>query len=215
MNCEICSRPASDDRAFNCALCAQAAVYRSRLDSAQALLENENLEKDVEHHLAGGRRERIPSREQKAQGPHPSTTIKRVMADQAALDESTADILSHVKSLREEIKHMKLDVAKRRAKLVRRRKDLAIAKDRQSLHLLEPLRQHEENAKRTQHKWEEVHQQIMTQRLTRCIQTARFFSLQQQKRRKGLASNDVYSIGFLSIPDLKDLNSMSLTFPKS
>ena len=210
MHCDLCQRPASDDRSFNCALCAQVAVYQPRLGLAHSFLENEALEKDVERHLVGGRTQRIPSREQKPQAPHPAWTVERAGSDQAVLVASTADILSHVKTLREEVQHMKLDIAKRKARLTRRRKDLASAKNSDSLQTLEPPKQHEEDTRRTRQEWETVHQATMTQRLARCTQTARFFSLQQQKRRNASATNDVYTLGFLAVPDLKDLNSTLL-----
>ena len=211
MQCDICHRLGSHQTPLNCKFCAQATIYQGRLLLAQSLLENESLEKDVEQRITAARTPGKLSNGQEAEQCCSSLVAVQASADQAASNQTTENILSHVKALREQIQHMKLDIAKKKANLARRRKEMAPANEElfnlQST-CKEPISR---EIKRVLHAWEDLHNRTAEQRLNRSAQTARLFSLQQHRRRKGTSGKDVYSIGFTPIPDLRELNSMSLS----
>ena len=210
MQCDICYLPASHQRKLNCELCAQAAVYQSRLHLAQSLLKNESLEKEVEQGIFGTINFKKSAAGKDVQKLSPAWAAERATAEQATSIETMDEISSHVKVLREEIQYAKLDIAKRKARLARRRKEMAAAKEESFQTQSNVKERFDKDIERVLQKGEGLHQEIVGQRLAHCTQIARLFSLQQYKRRRG-NGKDIYSIGFTSIPDLRELNSTSLT----
>ena len=211
MQCDICHRPASHQRTSNCELCAQAAVYQPRILLAQSLLKNESLEKEVEQVITGNIKSKKSLAVKDGQKTSPAWAPERTRAEQASSTETTESILTQVKALREEVKYVKLDIAKRRARLARRGKEMASAKE-ELLQTPSKAKEHlEKDIRRISQERESLHQQIVEQRMTHCTQTARLFSLQQYKKRNGGAARDIYSIGFTFISDLRELNSSSIT----
>ena len=208
MHCEICHRPPSVRLPFNCALCAQSYAYQPRVDLALSLLERESIEEEVGRKVNNKPLSQKSTTAKRSPEPSPVWTIDRAAADQMVLDEKTAKVLGHVKGLREEIQHVKLEIAKRKASLARRRKETISARQELSRSQSTELEPIKKDIKRTLHRWENVHQQTMEQRLLHCTQAARLYSLQQHKRRKGTGGKDMYAIGFMPIPDLRELNSM-------
>ena len=150
------------------------------------------------------------SSEQESEVLSPSLVAAQASIDRTSSDETTENTLSHVKALREQIQHMKLDIAKRKAKLVRRRKEIASAGDELSRIQSTAKEQVEGEIKHILQAWENLHNRIVEQRLSRSTQAARLFSLQQYKGRKETSARDIYSIGFTPISDLRELNSISI-----
>ena len=208
MECEICHRAPSGRKPFNCTLCARTYVYQPRIDLAISLLQNESVEKELVQRVGDAQTSQVLAPSKKTQEDTSAWTVQQASADQVRAEEKTDKILSHVKALREEIQHMKLDIAKRKAVTVRRRKDLSAAKGDLSKSLSTGLEPVEKDIKRTLQRWEILRQQTVEQRLLHCAQAARLYSLQQHKRRKGAGGKDLYSIGFVPVPDLRELNSM-------
>ena len=214
MQCEICHRPPSSRLPFHCTLCARTAAYQPRLALILSLLEKESIEKEVEQSFVGTQKAQTSGLGKKGQDSHQAWAVHRAAADQKVSDDKHEEILDHIKTLRAEIQHIKLDIAKRKAVITKRRKEMASARQRlsecQSIGT-EPV---EKDIGRTVQRWVSLHQQMVDQRILHCTQAARLYSLQQHKRRKGAGGNDMYSIGFTPIPDLRELNSMHpLAFP--
>ncbi|KAL9130500.1 MAG: hypothetical protein Q9217_001320 [Psora testacea] len=208
MQCAICERLPSGRLPFNCTFCAREVIYQPRIDLVLSLLENESIEKEVERSIGSTQASHQSVEKEEAQEATPAWTVQRAAVDQKISDKKTESILGHVKALREEIQHMKLDIAKRKAAFARRRKELTSARHElsriQSI-AAEPV---EKNIKRTMQTWESLQQQTGEQRLLHCTQAARLYSLQQHKRRSGEGGKEIYSIGFIPITDLRELNSM-------
>ena len=208
MECDICQRHASSKLSFNCDACAREALYRPRLALVQSVLKNDSLKKEVESQIANTKPSKTSLLGQRIQGGNnPSWTMQRTEAEGKSSDQRTQEIQTHVKTLREEVQHMKLDIAKRRARLVRRRKDFAAAneelsKTRQSGPV--PLQR---ELKDFRQRWQDIHQQTIRQRLENCTKVASLFSLHCEQPRKGSAAKDIYFIGFLQIPEPREWNS--------
>ncbi|KAG8527098.1 uncharacterized protein KY384_008527 [Bacidia gigantensis] len=203
MHCEICHRPATSGLPFNCELCAQLAVYKPRVALAESLLKNEGLEKDVEKQTTDPQHGEKTSSELS-----PEWKIEQVEAETDRSYTTREDIMAEVKALRGEIQHMKLNIAKRKALLVRRRKDQASARQELKGGQIKGKPALEEDIAQISQDWELLNQRIMKERSVRCFKMAELFALQRHKQQKSSRSRDIYMIGYIPIPDLRELNGI-------
>lgn len=212
MQCDICCRPASSRLPVNCTLCARDALYQPRVQLAQALLQKEELGKEVEQlTLTPSRPGKTPaSKAAKQQEPQLSIawTLQRAAAEQVLSDGKTESTLRHVQILRDEIRKTRDKIAERRTRLKRRRSEFASAKQellQSQANATEPI---DKGLRRAQHKRGVMHNKTAESRLYLCREAALLCGLQQRKRKKGGLGRDVYFIGGVPIADLRDLNSM-------
>lgn len=210
MQCEICHRSASNRLPFNCTFCARDALYQPRIQLAQTLLHTEALGKEVEQSVVGtSRKEELrPSAGTKASDLNHTWTVHRAASDQLILDEKTQAVLSHVKALREETQKIKTEIAARRVRLLRRRSEFASAKQELSQSQASAVELVDKGIKRTEHRWDIMHNKTAESRFFLCREVALLYGLHQRKRKKGGLGRDVYFIGGVPIVDLRDLNSM-------
>lgn len=209
MQCEICHRSSSNRLPFNCTLCARNALYQPRIQLAQTLLHTESLAKEVEQNVLGtSKKEKVKSvANTKASDLNHAWTVQRAASDQFMLEEKTQTILSHVEALREETQKIKAEIAARKVRLSRRRSEFASAKQELSQgqkSAVEPL---DKGIKRTEHRWDVMHNKTAESRLFLCREVALLYGLHQRKRKKGGLGRDVYFIGGVPIADLRDLNN--------
>ncbi len=210
MQCEICHRSASSRLPFNCTLCARDALYQPRIQLAQTLLHTESLGKEVEQSVVGNpKKEKArPSAGTKASDLDHTWTVHRAASDQLISDEKTRTVLSHVEALREETQKIKGDIAARRVRILRRRSEFASAKQELSQSQASAVELVDKGIKRTEHRWDVMHNKTAESRLFLCREVALLYGLHQRKRKKGGLGRDVYFIGGVPIADLRDLNSM-------
>ena len=214
--CEICQRPASTRLPFNCTLCARDVVYRQRVQIAQTLLQRERIGKEVEQAtcstigVAAGGEGPNTLRTIKPAGSKPNLlwTVQRSAAEQVAVRERTDLTLRHIEILREEIQKTRHDIAERKARSHRRRSDFAAAKRELLQSQANDVDPVEKSIRRAEHRWELLHDKTAESRFFLCREAALLYGLQQRKRRKGGLGRDIYYIGSVPIPDLRDLNSM-------
>ena len=207
MQCGLCQRPVSNDRPLNCELCAQGAIYHPRIALVQSLLKNESLGQQVEKQISAQKPQKSSLLGQKTVGVNAAWNLERCKADKYLSEDRTGDILGHTKSLREEIQYIRLDIAKRKAHLTRRRKDMVSARQELSRSQKTSKGSVEASIERTTRDWESQQEHTRDLRLAHCAKTARLFSLQHDRRHKNGAGRDIYSIGFIPIHDLRELNS--------
>ena len=210
MQCEICHRSASNRLPFNCTLCARDALYQPRIQLAQTLLHTESLGKEVEQSVVGTSRkeEPRPSAGTKASDLDRNWTVHRAASDQLIVDEKTQTVVSHVEALRKETQKIKAGIAARRVRLLRRRSEFASAKQELSQSQASAIELVDKGIKRTEHRWDVMHNKTAESRLFLCREVALLYGLHQRKRKKGGLGRDVYFIGGVPIVDLRDLNSM-------
>jgi len=210
MQCDICHRSGNSRLPFNCTLCARDTLYQPRIQLAQTLLQGESLGKEVERNVKGSSR---PKRNQnsasaKSAETNPAWAVGRAAAEEAIAEEETQTVLNHVQSLREEIQNVKAEIAERKAGLQRRRAEFASAKQDLSHSQTNTVEPVEKGIRRTEHRWDILHNKTAEARLFLCREAALLYGLQQRKRKKGGLGRDVYFIGEVPIADLRDLNSM-------
>lgn len=212
MQCDICHRAASSRLPFNCAVCARDALYQPRLQHAQILLEKEALEQEVEQiaRKTSSVSTKAPSSAHKTPQGTQGWTVQCAAAEQILSDDKSQTILSHVQSLREESQMIKVDIAARRARLIKRQSEFSSAKQELSHSQDSSIEPVEKGIRRTAHRWETLHNKTAESRLFLCKEAAQLYGLQHHKRRKGVPGRDIYSIGGIPIVDLRDLNSKTV-----
>lgn len=210
MQCEICHRSASSRLPFNCTLCARLALYQPRIQLAQTLLHTESLGKEVEQNVLGtSKQEKARSSAgAKTSGLNPTWTVHRAASEQVLSEEKTQTVLSHVEALREETQKIKAEIEARKARLQRRRSEFTSAKQELSQSQATAAEPLDKAIKRTEHRWDVMHNKTAESRLFLCREVALLYGLHQRKRKKGGLGRDVYFIGGVPIADLRDLNSM-------
>lgn len=117
--------------------------------------------------------------------------------------------MSHVDALRKEIERTRSDIAKRKAGNVKRWSDLksaALAAQREA----EALESVKKGVERMERRWDMLHTRTMESRVFLCREAAQLYGLQQRIRKKAGSVRDIYMIGGVPIPDLRDLNSKYL-----
>ena len=209
MQCEICQRPPSSRRPFNCTLCAREILYQSRIQLAQTLLNAENLGKEVERNVNGSAKsKKAPSSaSSRATDVSPVWRIQSAAAEEVDAKDKTQDVLSHVQILREEIKAAKDETTQRKARMQRRRTEFTSAKKQLAQSQTKPVEEVEKGVRRTEHRWDILHTKTAEARLFLCREAALLCNLQQRKHKKGGLCRDIYLIGGVPITDLRDLNS--------
>lgn len=172
----------------------------------------ETLAKEVEQSVVGtSKKEKTRSLAgTKSSDLHPTWTIDRATSDQVISEDSTKTILSHVKALREETEKIKAEITTRKARLLKRRSEFASAKQELSKSQATAVEPVDKGIKRTEHRWDVIHNKTAESRLFLCREAALLYGLNQRKRKKGALGRDVYFIGGVPIADLRDLNSMPI-----
>ena len=214
MQCDVCHRSADDRLPFICTFCARNTLYSQRMQLAQTLIEKERLGKEVKdatvsqpilHKTPSPRTHKTPESRQ-----NPCWTLQSVEAEQTSSEKKAEAILCHTQILREEIQKAKDEIAKRKARFDRRRTEFASAKEEllQSQAVgTEPV---ERSIWRTRQRWDLMHVKTTESRFLLCKEAAKLYGLHRQKRTKGSLGKDVYYIGGVTIPNLRDLNSTLL-----
>lgn len=212
MQCDICLRSQSSRLPFNCTTCARTALYDPRIQLVQTLLQSEAIGKDVKNHLVAKPATSKKKPATKSPEFSPTWTLEQTIGEQVASTERTQDILTHVEALRKETDSMRNEVARRKARLLRRRSDLKFANDALSQREAVAIDPVEQGVRRMEHRWEAMHTKTAESRVFLCREAAQLYGLQQRKRKRGGPMRDVYLIGGIPIADLRDLNSKYLGF---
>lgn len=209
MQCDICLRSSSSRLPFHCASCTRNIIYEPRTLLAQTLLDSEAAGKVVESSIAGGPTSGQSKAGTKVLESSPAWALKRAAADESATVKRTEGIMSHIDALREETERTRGDIAKRKASNLKRRSDLksaTLAAQREA----EALESVKRGVERMERRWDMLHTRTMESRVFLCREAAQLYGLQQRIRKKAGSVRDIYMIGGVPIPDLRDLNSKYL-----
>ena len=210
MRCDICRRSPSERLPFHCTICARNAVYESRIRIAQMLLQNEAASTAVERKIGAkkgpaGLSESPSSK--KSQETSSVWTLQRISTEQAISTEKTEETLTHVKALQDQMETMKVEIARRKAKISQRKKDLRSSREELAVHEASSLEPVERGIKRMEHRWDAMHAKTLESRGFLCREAAHLYGLQRRKAKKEIIGGYVYVIGGTPIPDLRELDS--------
>lgn len=211
MQCDICLRSSSSRLPFHCASCARDVIYEQRILLAQTLLDSEAAGKAVESSIAVGPTSGPIKASAKIMEPSPAWALEQAIAEEFASVKRAESIMSHVDALRKETEMARSDIARRKAGNVKRWSDLkstTLAAQREA----EALESVKKGVERMERRWDMLHTRTMESRVFLCREAAQLYGLQQRIRKKAGSVRDIYMIGGVPIPDLRDLNSKYLLF---
>ncbi|PGH33641.1 hypothetical protein GX50_03551 [[Emmonsia] crescens] len=215
MNCHVCDRGPNSRLQLLCSTCTRNQLYPLRFDYVKILLEKEAIGKEIEaavvsrntydtESVEDGRPDDLKSKQ------HSSRWA--IQAAKSRASQSTARtsvILDRIATLREEIKEGREDIAHRKALLKQRRSDIESATYQVTERRASMLATVQNNIKRTEHLWNSLHNKTAQSRVFLCHEAANLYRLRQRTRRKNGELVAVYTIGGVSIVDLRDLNGAS------
>jgi hypothetical protein len=212
MTCHVCSRQPNARLQFNCSTCARNQLYPLRHEHAKVLLDKETagrqiesaVTKEVEDELAP-----VGAREEEAGvGAGPGRwAIQAAHTRRLQSEARTQSIQVHIAILKDEIKRGREEIAERRAVIARKRSDAESA----NYHLAErraaTLKEVESEIKRTEQKWNSLHNKTTESRGFLCREAANLYGLRQRTRRRNGGLVNTYVLGGVSIVDLREMNS--------
>ena len=212
IQCDICRRPPTSRLPFNCTICARNALYEPRLQHAQVLLQKEAFGKDVENVVAAAKPVARAYAVSSRADPELSDGARRMSisiayTEQNTINHSTQIISNHLQALRKETSSMRLEIAKRKARLHQRRSALVASRKDVLQHHANSSNPTEINPVDFRKHWDAVHDKTMDSGMVLSREVADLLGLQQRKRKRGVSRRDTYLLAGNPIPDLRDLNS--------
>jgi hypothetical protein len=131
-----------------------------------------------------------------------SSNVKRAQAE-----DRTKAIQEHSKVLKDDIQAAREEIAQRKAILLNKRAELdninaAVPERRIAL-----TDKAQEGIKKTSHSWDAIHNKAIETRSFLCREAAHLHGLRQRKKMRAGVVKDQYTIGGVSLVDLKDINS--------
>lgn len=183
---------------------------------AQALLEREELSRQVGDVIRGGDNPTRPSLDdleatveqestrQAIVGASGRNLVEISKAKGAQSFERTSTMLEHVEMLRREIKNGRADIEQRKAELLRRKHAAEQARKKLEDHQSKSTIGVERASQRTEKHWNTLHVETAKSRVFLCREAANLYGLRKQEGQPG--AHD-YNIGGIAILDLRSLNS--------
>jgi predicted RNase H-like nuclease (RuvC/YqgF family) len=199
MNCSICHRPHHAKKLpFLCAVDARNRLYESRIEYAQALIENEESEARVEVALQG-RGGGVP----RDQALESTAQMDRLRAEEAAARDRTSQIIAQADRLKSEVDAAQREIAAKKDAIARKKSELAAVSVGVSTRRNRQLEEAERSTQRLRYKWNRSADTMAATRAFLCEGSARLLSLRQVKK----GSTKRYEIGGVEIFDLHAMNS--------
>jgi hypothetical protein len=138
--------------------------------------------------------------------------LQRVRNEQVQSSGRIKILTSQIESLRSQIKDQNLDISQRKLELSRRRSDSESAKYQlaeRETGLLNGIRN---SIKRTDHLWHSNHIKTAEARIFLCREAASLYALRQKVRRRDNGLKESYTIGGVSILNLREMNGKTHLF---
>ncbi|KAK4132581.1 hypothetical protein BT67DRAFT_457329 [Trichocladium antarcticum] len=200
MNCSICHRPHHAKKLpFLCAVDARNRLYEGRVEYAQALIQSEEAENQVNAVLASAEGA-TPD-----QKPDPSARAAWLTAEEKAAADRTSQIIAQADRLRSEVDAARREIAAKKDAIARTKSDLAAVTAGTSARRSRQLEEVERSTQRTRYKWNRSADTMAATRAFLCEEAARLYGLRQVKK----GSVKRYEIGGVEMFDLHAMNSLS------
>lgn len=198
MNCSICHRPHHAKKLpFLCAVDARNRLYEGRVEYAQALIQSEEAENQVNAVLASS--EGVTP----DQKPDPSARAAWLTAEEKAAADRTSQIIAQADRLRSEVDAARREIAAKKDAIARKKSDLAAVTAGTSARRSRQLEEVERSTQRTRYKWNRSADTMAATRAFLCEEAARLYGLRQVKK----GSVKRYEIGGVEMFDLHAMNS--------
>lgn len=192
MDCDICHRSHDAKRLpFLCTVDARAALYDGRIENVMALIENEDLQKQISDLLD---ETNAPTKDRK----------DALQAQQRTAEDRTTQILAAADKLRNDIKAAKEEIQTRRAALSRRKSDIAAVSDGLIERRVKRQKSVERETGMHKYRWTKCADELARTRSFLCIEAAQLYGLKRIK--EGSPSKYEYYLGGIPVVDLTAMN---------
>ncbi|KAH8899361.1 hypothetical protein GQ53DRAFT_741482 [Thozetella sp. PMI_491] len=201
MNCSICRRQHSAQKLpFLCAVDARNVLYDGRVETARALLETEELERQVNEALSlsdpAGATSKPPSAAR--------ARLERLRSEEAAARDRTQQIMAQADKLRAEVEAARKEIREKKESIEKRKEELATVSDGITGRRSRQLDDTQRAIQVTKYKWARSADTMAATRAFLCEEAARLYGLRQIK--KGNARR--YELGGIEIADLHTMSNM-------
>lgn len=191
MQCDVCFRTGGDKLPFLCPVDARNQLYKSRIDHAVILLENDRLTTQITSLTTGD-----------ASGDHERVNIEYRSAAKDICCDRTRDITAQVDDLRQKIEASKAVISKKKTIVARRKSELASGKNGLEPRRARLLEDADKASKMRIYRWNQNHKEMAQSRAFLVTEAAKLYGLQQLCDAQGGLSDD-YSIAGVPILDLR------------
>ncbi|KAK3694773.1 UV radiation resistance protein and autophagy-related subunit 14-domain-containing protein [Podospora appendiculata] len=195
MNCSICHRPHHAKKLpFLCAVDARNRMYDARVEFAQALIKNEEAERQVEAALS-------------SQAPRSALRVRMedLKSEEDAAANRTCQIIAQADQLKADIDAAREEIEKKKEEIARRKSDLASVAVGTAARRSRQLDETERSGQRLRYKWNRSAETMAGTRAYLCEEAARLYGLRQVK--KGGVKR--YEIGGVEIVELHAMNNVA------
>ena len=204
MQCDICFRSGGQKLPFLCPTDARNRLYECRLQNAYVLLEKDALDREISTLVANPARGAGQERDEKTE--RSTVEVTDTLAERQQAASSTERIIAHAEELRLKMEQARRELADRRAKVDRKKSELASATSGLAARKGRQTEDAEKSIRMTKYKWNQVHTITASSRAFLCGEAAKLYGLRRVRRSSGM---EEYKIGGISIIDLRTLNGMS------
>ena len=205
MECDICSRHGHQRRLpFYCPVDVRNQLYEGRIALADALIENEHLETQVDTLAVASTPSSLPAPAISTLRPERARLNVWRAEEQAAVDR-TNDIIARADRLRADVDAARREIEDQRAANNERKAALAAESATAPIRRTKQLGESERALHLLRRKWDRDADNMAATRGFLCMEAGKLYGLRRIK--KGSAVH--YEIGGLEIMDLATMNSMS------
>jgi hypothetical protein len=211
MNCHVCSRSNNSRLPFYCRTCALNQLYPLRLENVRLLLHKDALGREIADLSRHGiNKEDGGLSPAKCAGssrqPAGSMAIQQTRLEEAKSAVKIRAIRSHIEALRNEIEESRAEIRQRRSVLAQKRSDAESANYQLTDRRETALASVQNSTKRTEHLWHALHTKTAESRIFLCREAANLYGIRQKIRKRKDKVIEVYVIGGVPLPDLRDMN---------
>ncbi|KAG9247805.1 UV radiation resistance protein and autophagy-related subunit 14-domain-containing protein [Calycina marina] len=195
MQCDICFRTGGKKLPFLCPTDARNSLYEPRIQHAHMLLEKAAVDDQVAA---------ILSRQDEDEATYGREDVNILLAEEEQIHDRTFAIIASADELREKVQAAREDIKKKKARLDRRKSELASASNGTENRRARQTGKVERALRMTNNKWERLHDVTASSRRILCGEAAKLYGLRRVRKHGGL---EEYKIGGISIVDLRHMNT--------
>ncbi|KAK3945365.1 UV radiation resistance protein and autophagy-related subunit 14-domain-containing protein [Diplogelasinospora grovesii] len=203
MNCDICRRSHNATRLpFLCAVDARNHLYEGRIAYTQALVQNDEAERQV-NAILSSQTEAKP--QDGGRAALLRANIDRLRSDEAAAADRTSQIIAQAERLKADVEAARKEIEAKKNAIARKKSDLKSDSSGLANRRSRQLKEMEESIGRLRFKWKRSAETMAATRAFLCEEAARLYGLRQVKR----AGVKKFEIGGVEIFDVHAMNSVS------
>jgi Vacuolar sorting 38 and autophagy-related subunit 14 len=213
MECDLCMRSSTSKVPFCCPSCVRSILYEPRIRSAQILLEKEQLTSRIERTHPLGKP--VDGRSKGADIKQDGLALRKLSiqssnVEKAQSEDRTNAIRENIKTLKDEIQAAREEIAQRKAILQKKRLEWHTINTAVPERRIARTAKVQEGIKKTTHSWDVIHNKAIETRSFLCKEAAYLHGLRQRKKMRAGVVKDQYTIGGVSLVDLKDINNVKV-----